>query len=123
MHAAKAITRRKISSSLVDLCEVINHCIPYTTKDVGRLGRALAVHSFFGESVLRESTSRGDSLRGLQPLDPEKLHTLCSTIQHHPSFSTLTMTDFQELVKKKIIPSISNYCKELRTRHSRDAFR
>ena len=108
------ITRRRISSTLIDPSEVIDHNTPYDTKDIGRLGRALAVHSFFGESVLRASTPRGDSVRKLLPLDPEKLYNLCNTIQRHPSFSGLSMT------KKKIIPSISHYCKELRTRHMKE---
>ena len=108
------ITRRRISSTLIDPSEVIDHNTPYDTKDIGRLGRALAVHSFFGESVLRASTPRGDSVRKLLPLYPEKLYNLFNTIQRHPSFSGLSMT------KKKIIPSISHYCKELRTRHMKE---
>ena len=69
-------TRRKISSTLIEPTEVIDHKRPYETKDAGRLARALALRSFFGESVLAGSTPRGDSVRGLQPLDQEKLHNL-----------------------------------------------
>ena len=66
--------------------------------------------------MLAGSTPRGDSVRGLQPLDQEKLRNLCSAIQCHPSFSGLSMDEFKELVKDKLIPSIAHLCKELRYR-------
>ena len=36
-------TRRKISSTLIEPTEVIDHKRPYETKDAGRLARALAL--------------------------------------------------------------------------------
>ena len=112
--------RKRFSSSLVNAADVLDHNTLYSIKDVGKLGRALAAQSFFGDSVLRVSTPRGDSKRGLQPLDPEKLHSLVNAIHHHPSFTSLSVTDFQELVGKKILPSIAHYCKKLRTRYSKE---
>ena len=50
---------------------MLDYDTPYAIKDVGKLGRALAMQSFFGESVLRVSTPRGERKRGLQALDPE----------------------------------------------------
>ena len=100
---------------------MLDYDTPYAIKDVGKLGRALAVQSFFGESVLRVSTPRGDRKRGLQALDPEKLKSLLNSIHHHPSFASLSLMDFQELVRKKIIPSIAHYCKEFRNKESLSA--
>ena len=89
------------TSSLVSATDVLDYDTPYAIKDVGKLGRALAVQSFFGESVLRVSTPRGDRKRELQALDPEKLKFLLNSIHHHPSFASLSLMDFQELVRKK----------------------
>ena len=98
---------------LLDPTQVINDNAVYTKKDVGRLGRALAVNVYFVDDVLMQSTPRGDKSRGLSALDPVKLNSIMSTIHHHPSFANLTKTEFNTLVQHHIIPSIRDYCKEL----------
>ena len=84
----------------------------YELKDVGR---ALALHVYFGELVLRKSTPLGKG--NLPPFDQEKLQSLVTNIHDHPSFASMNIKDFQQLVKKKIFPSIAHLCKELRNRH------
>lgn len=85
-------------------------------KDVGKITRILASQAIFGIGVLRQSTVRGDKKRGLAPLDPTKISTLLSIIHHHRSFIQLSKAEFDEVTKKKILPSLSHYCKELRNR-------
>ena len=82
--------------------------------NVGKLARALACRAVFGNEVLKKSTVTGDYKRGLKMLDKKKLTELCSIVHQHPSFSNMTRTDFNALAKKKIIPSLSHMCKELR---------
>ena len=53
---------------LLDPTQVINDNAVYTKKDVGRLGRALAVNVYLGDDVLMQSTPRGDKSRGLLAL-------------------------------------------------------
>ena len=95
-----------------DPSEILDRSAEYERKDAGKLGRALAVHVYFGESVLRESTPCGKGK--LPPLNKQKLQNLVMDIHHHPSFASMNMKDFQELVKSKIYPSIAHLCKELR---------
>ena len=102
------------AGSKKDPSQIVDQNVKYERKDVGKLGRALA-HVYFGESVLRESTPCGKG--NLPALDKEKLRSLVTNIHHHPSFSSMNIKDFQELVKKKIYPSIAHLCKELRNRH------
>ena len=75
-------SRRRMLSVLVDPAHVMDQNITYEAKDIGRLGRALAAQAFFGDSVLRALTPRGDTKRGLMPLDLKKLRDLFS--KHHP---------------------------------------
>ena len=82
--------------------------------NVGKFARALASRVVFGDDILRQSTFKGDSRRGLDMLDRGKLSQLFTLIHRHPSFADWSKTDFDTLVKKKIIPSISHLCKELR---------
>ena len=82
--------------------------------NVGKLARALACRAVFGTEVLKKSTVTGDYRRGLKMLDKKKLTELCSIVHQHPSFSNMTRTDFNALAKRKIIPSLSHMCKELR---------
>jgi hypothetical protein len=109
-------SKKKWQASGVDPARLLDRSIMYDVKDVGKLGRALASHVYFGESVLRVSTPCGDIKRGLVALDQAKLRNLVTDIHHHPSFACLSITDFEQLVKKKIFPSIAHLCKELRTR-------
>ena len=107
---------------LLDHCkknatQIIDPNVKYELKGVGILGRALALHVYFGEAVLHESTPSGNVRCNLLPLDQENLRSLVTNIHHHSSFSRMNIRDFQQLVKKKIVPSIENLCKELRTRH------
>ena len=99
-----------------DPTQIVDPNVKYELRDVGKLGRALALNVYFGEAVLRESTPSGNIKRNL-PLDQEKLRSLVTNIHHHSSFSNMNIRDFQQLVKKKILPSIAHLCKELRTRH------
>ena len=82
--------------------------------NVGKFARALASRVVFGDDILHRSTFKGDSRRGLEMLDRTKLNRLFTLIHCHPSFADWTKADFDVLVKKKIIPSISHLCKELR---------
>ena len=75
---------------MLDPAQVIDDKAEYMKKDVGQLGRALAVNVFFGDDVLVQSTPRGDKSRGLSALDPVKLSSIMSIIRHHPSFANLT---------------------------------
>ena len=96
-HGTRQV-RKRLSSSLVSPTEVLDQNSQYSIADVGKLGRALAVRSLFGDSVLVHSTPKGDSSRGLDVLDPQKLHTLVETIHYHPSFANMSVRDFQEVV-------------------------
>ena len=98
----------------IDPSLIIEASANYTKKDVGRLGRALAANVFFGDDVLVQSTPRGDKNRGLARLDPVKLSQIMTLIHHHSSFANLSKTEFNTLVQHNIIPSIRDYCKELR---------
>jgi hypothetical protein len=98
-----------------DPTQIIDPNVKYELKDVGKLGRALALHVYC-EAVLRESTPSGNVKRNL-PLDQEKLRSLVTNIHHHSSFASMNIRDFQQLVKKKIVPSIAHLCKELCSRH------
>ena len=82
--------------------------------NVGKFARALASRSLFGDDVLQRSTLRGDTKRGLQMLDKTKLYQLFAIVHRHPSFSNYSKVEFDTLVKKKILPSITHLCKELR---------
>lgn len=81
---------------------------------MGKLAQALACHSVFGIKVLKESTVTGDLKRGLKMLDKKKLTEMCSIIHQHPFVLPFNMNRFNALAKKRIIPSISHMCKELR---------
>ena len=42
-----------------DPSQIVDHNVKYELKDVGKLSRALALHVYFGESVLRDSIPCG----------------------------------------------------------------
>ena len=81
--------------------------------NVGKFARTLASRSVFGDNVLRRSTFKGDSKRGLEMLDKTKLTHLFTVIHNHPSFANYTRMEFNDVVKKKIMPSLQHLCKEL----------
>ena len=99
---------------LEDPAQVMDPTITYAEKDLGKLARGLACQAFFGDDVLVQSSLHGNKKRGLSQLDPVKMSSLLSTVHHHPSLN-LTKKEFTKLVNDKIIPSISHYCKELRS--------
>ena len=59
-----------------DPTQIIDPNVKYELKDVGKLGRALALHVYIGEAVWRESTPSGNVKCNLLPLDQEKLRSL-----------------------------------------------
>ena len=81
---------------------------------VGKFAQALALRSLFGEEVLQQSTIKDDNKRGLRMLNRTTLGELFALIHHHPSFVQYTKADFNTLVNKRIVPSLSHLCKELR---------
>ena len=80
------------------------------------LGSLLASQAFFGDDVLRVSTVRGDVKRGLRALDSSTMGALINCIHQHPSFVNLTKLEFDDIVKKSVVPSIGHLCKELRNK-------
>ena len=100
--------------TLIDPGKVITIYNSIEEKELGKVTRILASKAAFGDTVLKKSTVYGDKKRGLAALDKTKIRTLVCTIHHHKSFNHLSKADFDSLVKKKILPSLSHYCKELR---------
>jgi len=88
----------------------------FGVKDAGKFARLLASQAFFGDDVLRVSTVRGDVKRGLRALDSSTMGALITCIHQHPSFVHLTKLQFDDIVKKSVVPSIGHLCKELRNK-------
>lgn len=103
-----------VTGSLKHPSDVLLANREYEQKDIGKLGRLLARESFYGDDVLRQSTVCGDKKRGLLKLDEVKMSQLLGTLHRHPSFCALSQEKFNALVHKKVVPSISHFCKELR---------
>ena len=103
---------RTPASVLQNPADVSNDFPTINEHDVGKLARALAVRAIFGTDVLRVSTLTGDLKRGLKMLDKNKLTELCSVVHRHPSFRNYSRAEFDEIVTKRILPSLSHMCKE-----------
>ena len=79
--------------------------------DVGKVACVLARTVYFGHKLLKVSTVYGK--RDLNPLNYDLLEHLIATI-HSNLFSNLTITEFNDDVRPKIITALSGLC-----RHSR----
>ena len=65
------------------------------------------------------STVRGDLKRGLRALDGGTMNALINCIHQHPSFVHMSKLQFDDVVKKTVLPSIGHLCKELRKKKTR----
>ena len=101
---------------LRDPADVVKQASLFGVKDAGKFARLLASQAFFGDDVLRVSTVRGDVKRGLRALDSSTMGALINCIHQHPSFVNLTKLEFDDIVKKSVVPSIGHLCKELRNK-------
>ena len=101
---------------LRDPADVVKQASLFGVKDAGKFARLLASQAFFGDDVLRVSTVRGDMKRGLRALDSSTMGALINCIHQHPSFVNLTKLEFDDIVKKSVVPSIGHLCKELRNK-------
>ena len=89
---------------------------PNLTKveNIGRLAIELAVHTYFGEGVLKSSTISG-RLKGYNQLNPEKLSQLRSAVKNIvQSKNKVSDQMFEDMWKNTCLVSISNKCKKLR---------
>ena len=92
----------------MSLDEVITLYKDYkNTKDIGKLAITLAKYTYFGSSVMAQSTVTGRG--GTTPLDPVKLH-LQSNI--HAIFPLVDNAEFNQIWDKCKI-SIAGCCKTL----------
>jgi len=81
---------------------------------VGKLGCALAVHTYFGDEVLKSSTLHG---KGKLPgLDANILNQLVCTIRALPKFCFMDSDTFNSAVTKQIYKAITHRCKYLRSK-------
>ena len=80
------------------------------TKDIGKLAIALAKYTYFGSSVMAQSTVTGRG--GTTPLDPVKLQHLRSNI--HAIFPLMDDAEFNK-IWDKCKYSIAGCCKTLRS--------
>ena len=80
------------------------------TKDIGKLAIALAKYTYFGSSVMAQSTVTGRG--GTTPLDPVKLQHLRSNIR--AIFPLMDDADFNK-IWDKCKYSIAGCCKTLRS--------
>jgi len=101
---------------LRDPADVVKQASLFGVKDAGKFARLLASLAFFSDDVPRVSTVRGDVKRGLRALDSSTMGALINCIHQHPSFVNLTKLDFDNIVKKCVVPSIGHLCKELRNK-------
>ena len=101
---------------LRDPADVVKQASLFGVKDAGKFARLLASQALFGDDVLRVSTVRGDVKRGLRALDSSTMGALINCIHQHPSFVNLTKLEFDDIVKKSVVPSIGHLCKELRNK-------
>lgn len=81
---------------------------------VGKLGCALAVHTYFGDEVLKSSTLHGKGK--LPELDETILNQLVCTIRVLPEFSFMDSDTFNFTVTKAIYKAITHRCKYTRSR-------
>lgn len=102
------------AATLADPAVVIyNNSRLCNTKEVGKLAIALARDAYFGDEVLRQSTTyswKGNS----RVLDSAKLSSLLSIIHANPAFSKMSKEEFSRIVKLKILSSLQHHCKYLR---------